>query len=359
MLLRGSVAVLMLFVSSAFGYKLHVEASKTTLYQGEPVQLTYAFTYTPGDAAVDYRFAAPELAHFRVTERSSKQQEGAERTTWTKRYTVVPMQAGRLRAGTAAMNVAKRSYKKDAWGQWMPAIAWTQERFEPVTFVVLPAPSGVQAVGRFTLRAATDRNETESGKPVHLTLSLQGCGDLELAEALRMAVPGVDVFEEKTLFSAQWRGNCYYSERNQTFAFVADKDYTVPEVVLRSFDPDSGEVVQARSLPLEIKVNTTGRGPQRRIKEEESVGLIALIVTAVGGFTAGVVLTLLLTRRRDKTKRVRVDSLHSALIELLKHLDDAEARHSAEAMERHLYEGAEAPDDAALEKVLHRLRNRG
>lgn len=356
MSLRGKLAVLLCALSTAWGYELHVSISKPELLQGEPALLTYTFEYAPKEAPVDFRFAAPKLAHFRVLNSESVQQETSGRTRWTKRYTVVPMQSGTLQTGPAAMNIATRTYQKDAWGQWMPAVVWSQKRYESVPVFAAPAPSGVQAIGNFELSAVTGRNETEQGKPVHLTLSLRGCGDLSLSEPLQMAIPGVDVFQEKHAENAHWKEGCYYSERNQTFALVGQRDFTIPEVRFRSFDPKSNRVVQTQTVPIEVRVKGRGLPAAAQVKKEEIMGYGIIGAAAAGGFVAGIVLTLLLGRRRGKTTRVRVDSMRRTLIELLKHLDDREAKRCAEEMEKHLYEGGEAPDEAALEKVLQRLK---
>jgi hypothetical protein len=66
--------------------------------------------------------------------------------------------------------------------------------------------------------------------------------------------------------------------------------------------------------------------------------------------------TLLLLRRKKRERGVRHDSLRAALIELFKHLDDPEAKQSAEAVEKYLYEGADKPDGAGISKVLSRLK---
>ncbi len=358
MSLRGSLAAILTVISSVSAFELHVQASKTELFQGEPVALTYTFSYTQNDALVDFRFAAPTLSHFRVLDSKTVAQKKSGRELWTKCYTVVPMQSGNVQTGPAAMNVAKRTYKKDAWGQWMPALEWSQERYDALTLFAAPAPSGVQGIGDFVLSARTDSNQTRRGEPVHLTLSLRGCGDLSLSEPLRMAISGVDVFEEGRSEAARWKGECYYSERNQTFALVGQKDFTIPEVQFRSFDPKTNRVVRTRSVPIEVNVSGLGRPLTYHTTKEEIVGYTTVIVAAAGGFAAGMVLTLLLGRRRGKTARVRVDSMRRTLIELLKHLDDREAQQCAEAMEKHLYEGAEVPDEAAMEKVLRRLRNK-
>jgi hypothetical protein len=357
MSIRGKALLSLLSVCAAFGYDLEVNTSSKNVYQGEPLLLTYRFARPAKDETIDFRFAAPELAHFQVLDSRSAEGRRGRMLVWQKEYVVAPLQAGELTTGTAAMNVAKRVYKKDAWGQWMPSTQWEQHRFERAALFANPAPTGIQAVGRFRLTAVTDRNETDSGKPVRLILSLKGCGNLRMAEPLRLAVSGVSVFEEGATHRSQWRDGCYDSESNRTFALVGTSDFTIPSVTFRSFDPKHMEVVTAQTLPIDIRVNAVAK-PEKRTsaREEEKMTVLSVAAGVFAGFGLGVAATLLLLRRKKHERGVRHDSLRAALIELFKHLDDPEAKQSAEAVEKHLYEGAEKPDGEGISKVLSRLK---
>lgn len=359
MSLRGKTAVLLFASSAVFGYELDVRSSSHTAYTGEPVRLTYTFSRTSKDEGVDFRFAAPELAHMKVLDTHSDESVDSGKTVWRKTYVVAPLQSGKLVSGVAAMNMAKRTYKKDAWGQWMPSLAWEQRRFESVPIFVNPVPPNVQAVGRFAVTAVTDTNETESGRPVRLTLSLKGCGNLEMAEPPNIDIRGVSVFEENVTRNAVWKEGCYYSESNRTYALVGAHDYTIPSVILRTFDPRQNAVVKRQTLPIGIHVS--GAAAQADIlteKEEETMTIRSLAAGLLIGIIIGAAATLLLQRRRRTERKVSYDSLRGALIELFKHLDDPEAKKSVEAVEKYLYEGAEEPDRNTISKVLKRVNEK-
>ena len=357
MSLRGKELMLLFAATAALGYELNVTTSARSAYVGEPLLLTYRFARPPGDESIDFRFAAPELAHFQVLESRSAEGIDDGKTVWKKEYVVAPLQGGEVSTGTAAMNVAKRVYKKDAWGQWMPAIEWQQHRFKSAAVFANPVPMGIHAVGRFTITAATDRNETGSGKPVRLTLSIKGCGNLQMADPLTPTIAGVSVFDEGKKQRSVWKEGCYYSESNQTFALVGSGDYTIPSLVFRTFDPQQNAVVKTQTLPIAIHVNGVTKPKKRATKrEEEEMTLWSLAAGIIIGIVIGAAATLLWQRRRKREHRVRYDSLRAALIELFKHLDDPEARKSAEAVEKHLYEGAGEPDKDVISKVLSRLK---
>ncbi|MHC3995369.1 hypothetical protein ACXWTF_11125 [Thiomicrolovo sp. ZZH C-3] len=358
MSLRGKLLALVLAVSALSGYELTVESSSRQLFQGEPLRLVYRFAHAASDKGIDFRFAAPALSHFQVLQSHAGERHEAGKEIWEKTYIVAPMQGGELSSGKAAMNVAERTYTQDAWGQWMPSVAWQQHLFEPVTLFATPVPASVQAVGAFALQAVVDRNTTKKGHPVRLTLSLSGCGNLATAEPLRMAIAGVSVFAEGHTRNAAWEEGCYHNEVNRTFALVGERDFTIPSVLFRSFDPVTQRVVTARSLPIPVHVPAAVQPKQGKTQKEETMTIWSLAAGAAAGFVLGVTVTLLARRRRHKTKPIRKDALRVLLAELFKHLDDTEAQEGAGAVERHLYEGAEAPDAATLSQLLARLRRR-
>lgn len=338
------------------GYELNVTASSQSLYVGEPVRLTYTFSRNASEPGIDFRFAAPALPHFRIEVSDTDEQKRPASVVWKKSYTVVPMKSGVLPTGSAAMNIAERTYEKDAWGQWMPSVAWKQQRFGEAELFVKPLPAGIDAVGSFRITVTTDRNETDPGRPVHATVALRGCGDLEMADFPTFSVEGVNRLEISARHEAYWQADCYYSESVREYALVANQRFSIPSLVFRSFDPALGAVVKTQSLPIEIKVKSpTASAKTSTDTAEEEMIIASMAAAALSGFFIGVAVTLLF-RRRKKQRAVRIDSLRSALTELCKHLDDPEAKKSAVDLEKHLYEDAAAPDEKRLSAVLGRLK---
>ncbi len=357
MSLRGSVLGLLSAGATLWGYTLDARFSSAQVHVGEAVALDYIFERGRGDEGIDFRFAAPELAHFRVLQSRSDEHNGPDRKRWTKQYIVVPMQSGALRTGAAAMNIAERLYEKDEWGQWMPSVKWKPHRFDSVSLYANPVPTGIGGVGRFEIRAVTDRNETEQGRPVRLTLTLFGCGSLDDVELLPPPIRGVSLFPESKQLNAVWEEGCYRSELNQSVSLVGETDFTIPSVIFRSFDPKQGAVVMRQTLPIDIHVRA-GTEPKVPVitDEEERMTVLSVAAGAAAGFGLGVAATLLFSGRRKREQGARFDSLRAALVELFMHLDDPEAKQAAEAVEKHLYEGAAAPSAATLSTLLARLK---
>lgn len=337
--------------AAAFAVEQNVTLSSQDVFVGEPVRITYAFADDSVSDRGDLRFTPPPLAHMQVLE--SRVDGG--RGLWQAQIVAVPLRSGMLAAGEASISAAKMEDRQNAWGQWMPHIVWQTFPFAPATLNVFPLPAGIEAVGGFRMEAAVDREQIQAGEPVTLTLSLAGCGNLEPAPPPRLEIPGVDVFEGEYKRNALWREGCYYNETNRTYTLVGTDDFTIPSVTLHTFDPALKAVVPVRTLPIDVRVRH-GAETRDSKSEEETMTMESIAAAGAVGFGFGVAVTLLWLRREKRVKRTRPDPLRKLLVALFEHLDDPDARQSAEAVEKHLYEGADAPDDAAISILLSRLK---
>ena len=282
-------------------------------------------------------------------------------TLMRRRLVLAAQRGGELTIPSAAMKVAKRAFKRDPWGQWMPEVVWREYYADPVTVTAEPLPDDVELVGHFALRSSVDKNVTDAGAPVQLRISIKGSGNFEDIAPFRPGISGVSSFGGDVITEDYLEQGVYKGGRLQKITLVADENYTIPPLTLTYFDTQSREVRRLETDPIPItvlgapkpKVPKT-QPPDDREGETMSYA-IGIPVFMFAGFILGVAATLLFRRLNLNRPRKRNDDLRSALITLFRHLDDPDARESAAAVEKHLYEAAEAPDKKELQKVLRRL----
>lgn len=353
---RGSLLALLLGGAVLWASEQNVTVSPPQPHRGEPVRITYTLLLDKGEAGMDLRFTPPPLEHMQVRERRAGMQIRQGMQVWSEHIVAVPLRPGVLTTGDAAMHVARRENRRDAWGQWMPAVVWKNYPFAARMLTVLPVPPGIDAVGRFRMEAGVRSDKVRSGAPLQLTLSLSGCGDLDLVPAPELTIPGVNVFEEAVSQEAQWREGCLYSESNRSYTLVASEDFTIPSVTLQTFDPVLGTIVPLRSAPISIRVEGTATAETAHIYKEEDMGIWMVMAAMVLGFLLGIGATLIYRRRGRSVRHKGHDSHRDALVALFRHLDDPEAQKSVEKMEKYLYEEGPAPDDAELTALFSRLK---
>lgn len=339
-----------------------VTVSKEQVYIGEPFVVTYTFFKRHDHDGIDFDYVAPRLQHIWIKEEQrARALERGDYTLMRYRYVMAAQRSGRLTIPSAAMKVAKRAYKRDPWGQWMPEIEWREYDAEPVTLDVNPLPDNVSLIGDFSLSSRVDRNITDAGEPVTLTVAVRGSGNFEDLAPFEPVIPGVTLFDGDLITEDYLEQGVYKGGWLQKTTMVAEANYTVPAFTLTFFDPDTSQVRRLSTDPIPITVK--GAPKPRVVKQlpkEHPKGDIMPYETGVPlfiliGFILGVGATLLLRRIRLRNRKRRNDDLRQALVTLLRHLDDPDARQSAEAVEKHLYEGETGPDKKALREVLRKL----
>jgi len=362
---KGAAALMTVLSLTAAAAGPHIEAnlSKTRVYVGEPFVLTYTFSL-PGNDVLEHRFIAPSPAHIAV--KRALPEETLTRNghpVYRRRYLLEAMRYGTLDIPPAYLKTARRRFAKDAWSRWETKVEWTRYASPAPAVEVLPLPDGAVLAGDLTLRAELDRNTTAAGEPVTLTLTLEGSGGLDDMPPVPLTIPGVTVFARPPEVEATVSGGTLKGKWVRRYTLVADEDFTVPSVIVRVFDLKRRQMRPLQTLPLAVRVETNGTAAAVPVKKEKKMDVFlfwpAVAAALLLGAAAGAAGMYTWLRRRRRIRPPKYDSLRALLIELFRHLDDPEARAAARRVERHLYEGAEEPDEAQIAALLKRLREEG
>jgi len=90
-------------------------------------------------------------------------------------------------------------------------------------------------VGDFTLEVSKRDVHVKAYEPYHLGLTIRGVGNFDAIEALTFKIDGVQVFAGETGFKKELSSSGIQGEWSQKFAFVSDKNFTIPKVEITYF----------------------------------------------------------------------------------------------------------------------------
>ena len=141
-------------------------------------------------------------------------------------------------------------------------------RSEPVTVNVLPlpgrAPTGFNgAVGRFTIEAVANADESRVNEPITLIVTLRGEGNIDaLPEPVWPDIPGWRSFEgDTTAISNVSRGRLSGARTFDRLLVPGEPgDFTIPPIEYVHFDPEAAEYVTVSTEPVAVTV-APGTGP--------------------------------------------------------------------------------------------------
>jgi Flp pilus assembly protein TadD len=139
-----------------------------------------------------------------------------------------------------------------------------QLRSDPIRVRVKPLPEEGKpadfsgAVGRFTLRATTDRADLQAGEPVTLKVSLNGEGNVRgVATPDLSTLDGFKVYESQSSESSRARDSRIFGEKVWEFVLVPTTGgiAEIPAIHMSIFDPkkDTYETLATPPIPVQVK----------------------------------------------------------------------------------------------------------
>lgn len=107
---------------------------------------------------------------------------------------------------------------------------------KPLRIEVKPLPEGTDLVGEFTLEHHLDRKKTEAFDPINLKVELKGEGLLSSFELLKPS-GNYKLFTQEPTFKTYHTKLGSNSSLAWVYAISAQKDFTLPKIVLKAFNP--------------------------------------------------------------------------------------------------------------------------
>jgi hypothetical protein len=336
---------------------LELQSDKKSVRVGEPFKLKVVFKQKRGNAAVDSKFAMPEMKNFWIKEESAggKFEEG-DYVVQHLSYIVAAQKSGYHSISPARIEIATRSHKKDSWGQWFAALQWRSYFSNALELEVLPLPEDVTLVGDFAIEAHADTTEVNASQAVNITVKISGSGNFEDIKGFKPKLQGVGIFDEEPVTKASIENGQYKGLWSQKLVFVPNEDITVAPFELRYFDLKTEQVKIIKSEAIKIHVKNAPKVSKEplKIQRAQSTEVVETVTAEpsqsegsfftglIMGLLSGLFLVLLPWKRwlkRDESEKKSYKNERDVLTLLLNHLEDEEARDMASRLEAKLYEG--------------------
>jgi hypothetical protein len=251
---------------------LKAEVSKSSVYQGEAIVVTYKLysPYVPLGPQIE---EDPALTGFWAEEVDLDDDDTAERQTIEgepylvfplKRRILFPTKTGAIDIPPLTLSTAFRLTTSDPFDAFFsrgssPIVV----RSDAVAIDVAPLPEAGRsreftgAVGEFELAAELNRDAVDAGEAVTLTLSIAGRGNLRAIESPSLPeIPGFRTFDPKTEESLRASARGLTGSKRWEYVLVPETG-GVKEIgpwSFQFFDPAIGSYVDASAGPLTLRV---------------------------------------------------------------------------------------------------------
>ncbi|MCW8895237.1 MAG: hypothetical protein OQK48_01880 [Sulfurimonas sp.] len=221
-------------------YEWSAKADKTTAYVNEAIHLTYICEFSDRSELYSIDFN-PQKEHEDYTlhilsesERivDNKRVNSYEFVVFTKKAKEINFEFE-----TTMKKTTKESIENTVIGRDNKEYAdFTRKTIKQKSIKVDVKPSPKELVGDFVIEVKKDKQKVKAYEPYHLHVSIKGNGNFEAIKPMDFNIEGVKVFAGKVIQDIELSKAGYSGTWSQKFAFVASKDFKVPEINMEYFN---------------------------------------------------------------------------------------------------------------------------
>ncbi|MDQ8206538.1 BatD family protein [Coraliomargarita sp. SDUM461003] len=249
-------------------------AIELKLYVSEDVRLTSLNSF---DRSAD-GFTISELPE---SQQSREFYNGRQYQVYNWPLTITPIQTGEQDLSfqfTISANIPGQNNRRDPFGRrgfggsLFDDLFGQSERFtvynEPTQVEVLALPTADQpdsftgAIGDFSMKVYTDRDHTQVGEPIMLSIEISGQGNFE-----RINGPNIPnnqewrSYEPESQFSAHNPGNVLRGTKRFDYVMIPNQagSIEIPEISFAYYAPESERYTELSSPPIPIEVSPSDK----------------------------------------------------------------------------------------------------
>ena len=257
-------------------FVVELHADKTTVYVGEPIDVSVRFKYKMNANVKKVQLGEPKLENFWIKkiDKVDQSREG-EYIVETSHYQLFPQKAGsfELQPLEAMVGQVAQQQRRGAFNDpffngafFGQSLAWKKIYSNGVNLTVNALPNGVELYGAFQINATVDKRKVLANKPVNLTIIVEGEGNMDDVKKFELNVPNAIVYADEPKVTSHQKQNRFM----QKIAIIGDQNFTIPALSLKFFDKAEQRVKTIATKPIEIEVTGEVQGVVTPAKIEVS-----------------------------------------------------------------------------------------
>lgn len=262
---KNFVSIVLLLVINlldlkASTYKWSTSTDKKTAYVNEAILLSYVCEFSDESELYTIDFnPVQENEEFRIrllkesqVLKNSKRVNAYEYIAYVKKVGLISFDFDLVMKKTTqeSINSTTKGHYDDSKSE---SFISSPIKLLPLSIDIKKTPS--KLVGEFTLAVKQDSTELVAFEPYSLEILIEGIGNFSSIESIDFNIEGVKIFAQvpilKTKFSKAGEKGLW----SQKFAFVSEKSFVIPELVIEYFDVKTATLKTLVYEGVSIKVD--------------------------------------------------------------------------------------------------------
>ncbi len=318
---------LSLFASS---YEWSVESSKTQAYTNEAIHLKYRCSFSDKSELYVIEFnPLTDNPEYTLELFSEKERIVDNKRTNTYEFILFVKKAGefRLSLDTTIKKTNKDSIENGVLGRDnanYEDFSIVEYKQKSVVLDILDAHA--QLVGDFQLVVKKDTPQVKAYEPYHLEVEIKGLGGFEYIKEIHWKIADTKIFTQSPTKEILLTPQGYKGVWKQKFAFVSDKDFTIPSFDIEYFDLQTKSLKKLHFEAVDVKVAKAYEPKQLLDDEEKSFSFDISYLYYLMSFVLGFIVAKIRWKRvekattkedifREKVQKAKtIDELHILLV---------------------------------------------
>jgi len=242
-------------------FSLKLESNKRSVMLGEAFLVTVSFSLQHGTVISSQpEYDKPVFqGFFTETVDDGKSYDENDRQVTELKYILTPHTEGNFTLGPAHAKIGLQDRKKRDMLNMGLGTKWLEKASNTLDIEVLPQAVESDLVGTFALNAKVDTQEVKANKPVNLTVTIEGEGNLFNFDLLNYELDGVTVYSDDAKVDLKVADGHIYSSYRKKFVFISDKSFTVPERIFSVYDLKEGKqkVLKIKAFNIAVEGSKT------------------------------------------------------------------------------------------------------
>jgi len=245
-------------------FVLEMSLDKNSSHVGEPIDLAITFKQKLNAHADKIQLGEPKLENFWVKKVDKvKQGSEGEYATQTIHYKLFAQKAGSYTIPPLEALVGRISHQRGIGGGFFDdpffnsmtqQLDWKKIYSNELKLEVEPLPNGLEVFGNYQIDSSVDKKKVYANKPVNLTISIKGEGNIDDIKKFELNIPNAIVYADEPQIESSLIHNIYQGVFKQKIAIIADANFTIPAIEFSFFDKATQKVKIVKTNPIEIEV---------------------------------------------------------------------------------------------------------
>ena len=246
--------------SSGFIFKM--SSSKKAVVVGEPFIVSVELIEPIDVSSADLRYTAPSFKGFKAKSLGDGEIiEKGNSVVRSLKYLVTAKKSGKftISPAKAKIGIQMTPQTQSPFGFFGADIQWKNISSNNVTVQVYKKPNGVEVVGDYKIKASVDKNIVKASKPVTYTLIIEGEGNLDDFEDVKIDIPNVTQYSKDSTIEHKFENGKVYSTYKKQYVFISKSSYIIPKITIKAYSPSKHRLysISSTAIPITIrKANT-------------------------------------------------------------------------------------------------------